>query len=535
MLKLIIADDESKVRKGLMNVIPWQDYGIQVVGDADNGARALELCLELDPDILFTDIRMPIMDGLQTAQKLKEVGARTKIILISGIEDFAFAKTALSLNVTNYILKPVKIEELKQVISETVETIQLEKFQENNIQKIKLQLQENLPIVKKDFFHNLIGGKFMNKHELEEKLTFLEIPLLVDKAALAAVYQVDDYDQTKWANSEVERQLLRFSIMNIMDEIIQSHHSGVFFSPGQNEFVVIFNEETIRDNKYEGICEEILSCINKYLNVMCSVGVGSLASCLNKVNLSYSDALTALQYKFYSGSNSILNIADLNKMLVSDDAVNPGYNDLYQTANELMSVIRLGDIASTKRIVDNLFELFNTEKKHAVEYVQSVCVEYLFIALRSAYESGDDFSEIGLNQKDIIERINAIGSIRSLKNDMNDILLRMAQYYAGKYNSNKSSTVNKIQDIVKRRYGEDLSLVKIAEEVHFTPSYISQIFKQETGTTLIEFITKTRVDKARELLRNTDYLVSEIATMVGFENPHYFSSVFKKICGSAAQ
>jgi two-component system response regulator YesN len=531
ILKLIIADDETKVRNGLMNVIPWQDYGIQVVGDADNGAKALELCQQLEPDILFTDIRMPIMDGLQTAQKLKEAGSRTKVILISGIEDFTFAQTALSLNVTNYILKPVKIDELKEIIRQTVETIQLEKFQEKNIQKIKLKLQENMPIVRTDFFQNLISGKHIKNHELAEKLTFLEIPLLMDASVQAAVFQVDDYDQTKWAKSEEERQLLKFSIMNIMDEIMGNHRAGVFFSRGQNEFAVIFNEETIRENKYGEICEETISCINKYLNVMCSVGIGSRVPCLNKVSLSYSDALSALQYKFYTGNNSILNIGDLNKMMHSNDAVTPGYNDLYLTENALMSSIRLGDLASTKQIADNLFEMFNTEKKHAVEYVQSVCIEFLFTALRSAYESGDDFSKIGLNQKDIIERINAIGSIHSLKNDMNGVLLQMARYYAQKYNSNKSSAVNKIQDIVKRRYGEELSLVKISEEVHFTPSYISQIFKQETGTTLIEFITKTRVEKARELLKNTDHMISEIATMVGFENPHYFSSVFKKYVG----
>ncbi|MFC5531468.1 response regulator transcription factor [Cohnella yongneupensis] len=531
MLKLIIADDETKVRNGLMNVIPWQDYGIQVVGDADNGAKALELCRQLEPDILFTDIRMPIMDGLQTAQKLKEAGSRTKVILISGIEDFTFAKTALSLNVTNYILKPVKIDELKEIIRQTVETIHLENYQEMNIRKIKLQLQENMPIVKKDFFQNLIVGKYTKIHELAEKLIFLEIPLVMDDSALTAVFQVDDYDQTKWANSEEERQLLKFSIMNIIDEIMGNYDAGIFFSPGQNEFVVIFNGETIRENKYGEICEEIINCINKYLNVMCSAGIGSPVLCLNKVSSSYSDALTALQFKFYTGSNSILNIGDLNKMMLSNDAVTPGYNHLYLTENELISSIKLGNLASTKQLTDNLFEMFNTQKKHTVEYVQSVCVEFLFIALRSAYESGDDFNKIGLNQKDIIERINAFGNIHSLKNYMNDVLIRMADYYAQKYNSNKSSAVNKIQDIVKRRYGEELSLAIISEEVHFTPSYISQIFKQETGTTLIEFITTTRVEKARELLKNTDHMISEIATMVGFENPHYFSSVFKKYVG----
>src|SRR5689334_6770760 len=126
MLRMIIADDEFIVRDGLKNIIPWEQFGIEVVGEAVDGQEALDLCLELKPDILFTDIRMPIMDGLEVAMELHEKGSKIKIIIVSGVQDFNYAKMALNINAEGYILKPVKIPELKETIQKVVNSINFE-------------------------------------------------------------------------------------------------------------------------------------------------------------------------------------------------------------------------------------------------------------------------------------------------------------------------------------------------------------------------------------------------------------------------
>jgi two-component system response regulator YesN len=126
MLKMIIADDEQIVRNGLKKIFPWEEFGIEIIAESANGQETLELCNQLCPDILFTDIRMPLMDGLEVALKLREQGSNIKIIILSGVQDFNFAKTAMDINAEGYILKPIKINELKEVIKKVIRNISME-------------------------------------------------------------------------------------------------------------------------------------------------------------------------------------------------------------------------------------------------------------------------------------------------------------------------------------------------------------------------------------------------------------------------
>jgi two-component system response regulator YesN len=193
--------------------------------------------------------------------------------------------------------------------------------------------------------------------------------------------------------------------------------------------------------------------------------------------------------------------------------------------------MKLGDNETILSIINNLFGRFYIGKKYNIEYVQSLCIEFLFGALRVAYEFGDDFSDVGLSLTGIIKNVLEFNNISNLQQYMTSVFTEIAKRYSLKYNSNKSNTISRIKEIVNKKYFDNFSLQTIADEVHFTPSYISMIFKQETGTNLIEYITKFRVEKAKELLTNSGIRVSEVAKMVGFDNPHYFSTVYKKYTG----
>jgi two-component system response regulator YesN len=195
MLKMIIADDEYNVREGLKEVVQWKELGIEIVADAADGQEAFELCRQLKPDILLTDIRMPMMDGLEAALKLKELEDPVRIIIISGAQDFNYAKTALSLNADGYILKPIKIHELQDTVKKVVASISMERNREEKNQQLKQQLHENMPVLREKFLANLIQGLYKSEQDALNKLEFFGLPLEIDSLLVVAVLQIDEYEK----------------------------------------------------------------------------------------------------------------------------------------------------------------------------------------------------------------------------------------------------------------------------------------------------------------------------------------------------
>jgi two-component system response regulator YesN len=212
MLKMIIADDEFIVRDGLSSIIPWNEYGIEVIAEAADGQEAYELCMQLKPDILFTDIRMPLMDGLEVAMKLKETESDIRIIIISGVQDFNYAKIALNINAEGYILKPVKLDELKDVVKKVAGSILEERGKAVELQNLKDQLYENMPAVREKFLRNLISGLYQEEQFIQSKLDYFNIPLKPDEGVTVAVLQIDDFGRMTDGSPEEDRQLLSFSV-----------------------------------------------------------------------------------------------------------------------------------------------------------------------------------------------------------------------------------------------------------------------------------------------------------------------------------
>lgn len=151
MLTMIVADDEPFIRNSLIRVFDWQEeFGIEIIGEASDGLEAYELCLKLRPDILFTDIMMPLMGGLEVAEKLREAGCRARIIIISGAQDFSYAREALKVNAEGYILKPVKLPEIRSVFRQAVAKLTEEREQQLDIEQLKQQLQDNMPLLRRN-------------------------------------------------------------------------------------------------------------------------------------------------------------------------------------------------------------------------------------------------------------------------------------------------------------------------------------------------------------------------------------------------
>lgn len=528
MFRMIVADDEQMVLNGIKRVIPWEEYNIEIIAEATDGQDAYDLCLKLHPDILFTDIRMPLMDGLEVAMRLNEQESDIKIIIFSGAQDFEFAKTALNIDVEGYILKPIKVNELKQVVNKVINRINMERSREQKMQQMVNQLHENMALMKEKFLRNLISGSYSNKEDVDDKLEYFQITMGSCEDLLVAIAQIDDYSKSIRDHSEEEKQLLCFSINNTLNEIVASQETGFCFTVSENEFVIIFLDVQ-KNIRYLDICEEIIQYIGKLYGLTVSIGLGNPVMDVLQLPKSYKSAKDALQYKFYSGKGSLLSIADVDKINgISKDMRNVEYSNLYEAENKLVSHVRMGDGTAVTRIID---EIFNNLAEAPVDYIVYCCIEAVSIASRAIYELGDNIDTIVGKRSRILDDINRMEDVFDLKTYMNSVFGKMAGYFSVKYEQRNRRMIEKINKLIEQNYMEDIDLKNISSEVYLSPNYISLIYKKVTGESVIEHLTRLRMEAARELLRTTDLKIYEIAVRVGYENQYYFSSVFKKYNG----
>ncbi|HEX2945173.1 MAG TPA: response regulator [Clostridia bacterium] len=535
MLKMIIADDEYIVRDGLKTIIPWEQYGIEVIAEAVDGQEALDLCRELKPDILFTDIRMPMLDGLEVAMELQEQNSGIKIIIISGVQDFNYAKTALSVNAEGYILKPVKIPELKEVITKVVNGINLEREKKFELENLQDQLERNLPVIREKFMRNWILGVYKSEAEIASNLEYLHISLDAGEGIVIAVLQIDDYYNTVRDMSENDKQLLFLSMTNLAEDVLNAYNAGVCSLINDNEFIVVFNRDFVRDNRHMDICGEITKNMAKFMGVSVSAGIGRIVYDLLHANISYKEAQTALQYSFYTGKNSLLSINDIDNINnLSEESIGRKdilYSNLYELENRIINTMKLGNVETVESCMNELFERINAVGNLPVDYVQNICLEMVYAASRAAYDLNESFDDIVSGRFDLLNSIQKSVSIFELQKFLKSVFVKAAAYFSKKYNQKNNKVIARIKDTIRQRYRENIGISSISDEIYLSPNYISHIFREETGETITQYITKVRMEKAKELLRSSDVKILEIAEYLGFENAHYFSTVFKKYTG----
>ena len=524
MLKMIIADDEILVREGLKNILPWEAYNIEVVGVAKNGIETLTLCEEMKPDILFTDIRMPHLTGIEVAQKLKMQNYKTRIIIVSGIEDFSYAQQAIELNTEGYILKPIKKNKLIEIVEKVVSSINDEKEHAVKFKQLKKQLYDNIPAIKDRFLCNIIFRKYSNEKIIYDKCKFLNIPFVGSKPFVACKMVIDEITGSFSKNSEENYELILMSILNICNELLASYDYGICFNINENEFIIIFNYDQIEN--ISDICEELLTALNKYIEIKVSIGIGEKVDSILLLYNSYKSAETSLEYKFYSGINTVINSKDLT---YKADTLE--YVKLHIIEEKLLNGIKLGNLTTVNDVLCQIFNHIESSSFTPEEYTKSIFTELIFITTRSLYEIQENLSDIVEEPIKLCNDIYKLNTYDELKNYILDLFDKITTYFNNKLNQKNRYVVNEINDIIRHQYTKNITVKLISEQVGLTPNYISQIFKKETGITITKKITEIRIEAAKELLKDSNFKVFEVAEMVGFDNPYYFSTVFKKITG----
>lgn len=524
MLKVFLAEDEFIIREGIKNNIDWQAHGYEFCGEASDGELAFPLIQKTRPDILITDIKMPFVDGLALSRLVKKELPETEIIILSGYEEFDYAKEAIQIGVARYLLKPINGETLLQEIDSVAEII-LGKQKEKEIrEKYQKEMEENSLRDQMDLFQHLVTGDC----SMEELLSVAD---KLDLKIMAPWYSIvllkiqsmkHDYEEYSGSIVVVDERIAKLAEPEhvlIFDRALEGR--AFLFKADSEDELLAYQKE------YLGDVKEVLS---SYVNLRYFGGIGTPVNRLREIPASFEDASHAFAHRYLVAESCILDSSLLMQEGAAEQedfrisAVNPEQID----RTKMQEFLRTGDLDEVVYFVDEFFGKLDGGAMKSRIFRQYITMD--------AYFSIVDFLKgLGL-QKDEIEAPDQDSSILQDEKSAMDYIVRIMNkalvLREKKASSRYEDVVSEVIHYIEDNYAqEELSLNLLASHVNFSPNHLSMIFSQQTGQTLIRYLTDYRMNRAKELLRCSSKKSSVISMEVGYKDPHYFSYLFKKTQG----
>ncbi len=487
-MKALIVDDEMHIRNGLQKSVKWRELGIEQIFTAEDGREALAVCLKEKPEILITDIRMPGMDGLTLAQAAIDKAKVKKVVILSGFSEFEYAKTAIRLGVVDYLLKPVKLEELSVLLKRMVEEIRLESRQK------ELQNQEMVWEVIRGTKSPGILRTLFGENQGEVLLAVLERDVPYGRC---------------------------FSVLEIKTEYMQ------ILTKMENEVVLLFQIKGKDDRtEYHNVFYQELHAINRRQNTGCSCSIGvSERGQLKDICRLYRQAQEALKRRFYKGNENCIFHEEVEE---NEKKFYPLLNLDKKAISESVSLFQI-DLLHDQ--IHRQFEFLRKERCMEERVVQELCLGIQNILFESMMERGVDIAGILNQNQELFSGQMSFSSITDYEAWISDYCYLLLKGFEDLSGKRYSAVISKAVDYINQHYSEELSLVRLAENVNKSTSYFSCIFKKEMGVNFNEYLNQVRIRKAKELLRVPDAVIYEVSEKTGFSDYKYFTKVFKKQCG----
>lgn len=517
LLKLVIVDDEDLSRDLIKRCVNWKEYGFEIIGEFSGAREAIGFIKNDIPDAIITDICMPQMDGIEFSRIVLEQYPDIKIIVLTGHDDFAYAKESLKLGIFDFLLKPVDYEEMENVAEKVKKYIVQEKLHKKEYIDLKNKLKESLPHLKEKFFNELVQFN-MNFDNVKEKLEYFNIDIKEDVFRVA-VFEVQDTEDVK---AEEETIILkRLQIMEMFKRYFEnSKYINIFFDNSQR-IVLLCNDINV---DLIDVCEIVKNNVMNRVKCVLNIGIGNSYDSLSYVFQSYKEAIESINYKVVIGKNQIICFDDIvfsreDKIYFSnDDAERLGFyikTGLHKCSEELISKIYTKNLTNVN-----------------MDSVKIVSVNIISVVLRVISDLGLRIESIYKEYENLYNEVFVIDNIP----DMYKFINKTTKILVDKINLVRTKKVNKvITDVIeylKKNFADhNLSIGEVARNCYLSPNYLSRIFKKDTGYTMVEYLTKIRMEKAALLLKSYDLKAYQVARKVGILDPHYFSICFKKFSG----
>lgn len=513
MLTAIIADDEVLSIRMMENILDWDRLGIQIVGTAQNGWEALNLCHQEDPNIIITDIKMPNLDGLEFIKKARVTNPDAEFILISAYADFDYVKKAIELGCSNYILKPVDELELEQTLKRIIAKISDKKTAEKNA--VKNQMEHDRQVIYRYMStgaNPLAAGKSAGNLGLHLKSYTLFSFKLTDQS-------MNDYIEN---GLQLDAQMA--FIMDRMSSVMEEFGHGVLFDYKDYAWTAILSGDCPQE--WMSACaSNMIALFKDEIRMDITVCFSSPGTRLDELPQLYKRLVHLSRYSAYVGDEQILGYG-YNLLETRFQQV-----DFLAYTKQFAEALQQNEAEEAARIIEEVL-LLSCKSDPASLHLFIDFNYNAFCAIRDKLIAEGRLTEehqeiLTLSHKDISD----ITTVDEMSRFMNRLLQLLSSHHPPMAKSRYSALVEAGIRYLVENYDRNLSLEEICMELSVSKNYFSYLFKRETGSNLWAYLTEIRLNKSKELLRTTNYKSYEIAYMVGYDNPSYFSKLFKKSTG----
>lgn len=512
MIKLLVVDDEIPSRDSLIRNIMKMDFDISFIEHADDGVRALEISEWYFPDIVLTDVRMPRMDGIEMAYKLKEKSPNIKIIFLSGYSDKEYLKSAIQIRALSYVEKPIDYDELEKVMREAINLIILEQKNRENAY-IHEKLVKNLPLLRNEIAIKMINPVNISKEQFDYTL----LGIKPDSDFVTVLIQIISNDSITPYGFYLS---LENTIISI-NHILESKELTGLATVKDKEYILL-HIACAPDKKHLLIQESLQAYLSEIPIILDGIkffiAVGRQVSSIQNVPESYNTAVLALQKGFFTGYQTILFYSENEKMpyTFNEEIIKDFNQHVFQEDME-QSIILINNLVS------DLKQYNNTLVNHIKEFFYRLLLQLFDLAdeliLEVFYEDN--------NRSQFWEILNNFHTLHEVE----QFTIKQIEFFflcRSKKRDNKSKISQIIRFIESNYMKNDLSVKMISEHTFISLAYMCSIFKLETGKTINQHLTDYRIEKAKELLKDKSYKISEVAENVGFSDGQYFAKIFKK-------
>lgn len=524
MLKIFLVEDEVVMREGIKNNIDWKGEGFEFAGEASDGELAYPLIQETKPDILITDIRMPFMDGLELSRLVKQEMPDVKIIVLSGYDEFEYAKEGINIGITDYLVKPVSGAQLMEAVKKVGRIVEEEKEQRQFLQKYEQERLENTQLAKQKFFRTLVSGKRPVSVLLEESRE-INLDLVANRYNII-LFQVFDGDEPG-SYSEGQNQAAKS-----IQEITEDRKEILMIELGLEGWAFILKET--QEKTLEQIEKEFLDKLQEAIRACGGMeyfgGVGQAVGRLSELSRCFEDANRAFAYRYLKKRNQIIYCKDEGDELQSREDMNLSDLNVDKLDRRVVeSFLKTGVRSEIPHFIDEYFASLGGKNIQSLLFRQYVTMNMYFAAAAILEQLGYDSGELVSRCGDFQTMPEVFSTVKRTKEYLQGVLEIAVDLRETAARSRYSLIMKNARSYIEQNFdNEDISLNTTAASVNLSPNHFSTIFSQEMGQTFVEFLTHVRMNKAKELLRGTSMKTAEISYAVGYKDPHYFSYLFKK-------
>ena len=535
MYQVLLVDDEPLILTGIQSMINWEDYDCVITDKASNGKQALEKMEKSMPAIVITDIKMPVMTGIEFMQECRDRGYDTVFILLTNLEEFSLAKSALALGAADYL---VKMEMTQEMMGNSLKRA-TEMCNQKRILTDKIPHREFHPKDVKQtatgFFRDILekAGNLSDefRKKWQEPVEKMELEQLYENGVLMWIRPYKDRDLFENVSEDDRKEMLDYA-QSLMEQFMNRIHSGcctlvwkrmgiLAILPGQNR-----TEKYYRDTG-----KKICNILEDYFGCQTLVAISApMEDIWGGSKRALSQIKKIQEFYYYHSNEPVVLVSDVEAHFWEERHARHDTFDISFLKKDLRQALVQQDKEKVNSVFEELSALF-TEFHPAREQVVNACANLYYFFLSYVEEDAlikEEMPYPSVVMEILLECFTLKAHTRWLLKFGSWVGNTMENFHRG---SKTDKIVEAAKEYVRENYGEKLTLAAIASKIGISQGYLSSVFKKQTGGNLNDYINQMKIEKAKELLEKHEYMMYEISDMLGFENPYYFSKVFKKLTG----